>query len=258
MHDEHRADPSLAFALSRLADQPTTPTPIGVFRAVEPSDLRGRDAAPAGRRPSAKGPGDLERLAPLRPDLDGRLSERGGAGHPGGGASGSEGPGPNPARRAKSGRACTRRGTDEFAGGDVVPCVTTSRLTKRHSPASPSSIGVSCTCTATGCSRRSTRRRMPFKRRSCVRGVRSKPSPVTRSFVPGCTASRRTCASTSCGGGDARPRLARWRGWSPIRTGCSTSSNNLTRGDRARDDRARVPRRAGGAPAEQRAAGDLP
>jgi 2-oxoglutarate/2-oxoacid ferredoxin oxidoreductase subunit beta len=35
VHDEQRADPSLAFALSRLADQPTTPTPVGVFRSVE-------------------------------------------------------------------------------------------------------------------------------------------------------------------------------------------------------------------------------
>ncbi|HLF39882.1 MAG TPA: 2-oxoacid:ferredoxin oxidoreductase subunit beta [Acidimicrobiia bacterium] len=34
VHDETRADPSLAFALSRLADQPTMPTPVGVFRAV--------------------------------------------------------------------------------------------------------------------------------------------------------------------------------------------------------------------------------
>jgi len=35
VHDERRPDPSLAFALSRLADQPTTPTPIGVFRSVD-------------------------------------------------------------------------------------------------------------------------------------------------------------------------------------------------------------------------------
>jgi 2-oxoglutarate/2-oxoacid ferredoxin oxidoreductase subunit beta len=34
VHDAHRADPSLAFALARLADRPTEPTPIGVFRAV--------------------------------------------------------------------------------------------------------------------------------------------------------------------------------------------------------------------------------
>jgi 2-oxoglutarate ferredoxin oxidoreductase subunit beta len=35
VHDETRDDPSVAFALSRLAAGPTTPTPIGVFRAVE-------------------------------------------------------------------------------------------------------------------------------------------------------------------------------------------------------------------------------
>jgi 2-oxoglutarate ferredoxin oxidoreductase subunit beta len=34
VHDESRADPALAFALSRLASQPTMPTPIGVFRDV--------------------------------------------------------------------------------------------------------------------------------------------------------------------------------------------------------------------------------
>jgi 2-oxoglutarate/2-oxoacid ferredoxin oxidoreductase subunit beta len=35
VHDETRADPTLAFALSRLAVSPTVPTPMGVFRAVE-------------------------------------------------------------------------------------------------------------------------------------------------------------------------------------------------------------------------------
>jgi len=35
VHDEHRADPSLAFALSRLAEHPDTPTPMGVFRDVD-------------------------------------------------------------------------------------------------------------------------------------------------------------------------------------------------------------------------------
>ena len=38
VHDESRADPSLAFALSRLATGPYEPTPIGVFRAVERPD----------------------------------------------------------------------------------------------------------------------------------------------------------------------------------------------------------------------------
>ncbi len=35
VHDAHRPDPSLAFALAHLADRPTEPTPIGVFRSVE-------------------------------------------------------------------------------------------------------------------------------------------------------------------------------------------------------------------------------
>ncbi|HEX4805427.1 MAG TPA: 2-oxoacid:ferredoxin oxidoreductase subunit beta [Conexibacter sp.] len=44
VHDARRADPSLAFALARLADRPTEPTPIGVFRAVE-RPLHGAAAA---------------------------------------------------------------------------------------------------------------------------------------------------------------------------------------------------------------------
>ena len=35
VHDAHRDDPAQAFALARLADSPSDPTPIGVFRAVE-------------------------------------------------------------------------------------------------------------------------------------------------------------------------------------------------------------------------------
>ena len=38
VHDESRVNPSLAFALSRLATGPHEPTPIGVFRAVERPD----------------------------------------------------------------------------------------------------------------------------------------------------------------------------------------------------------------------------
>jgi len=44
VHDAHREDPSLAFALARLAERPTGPTPIGVFRAVE-RPLHGAAAA---------------------------------------------------------------------------------------------------------------------------------------------------------------------------------------------------------------------
>ena len=35
VHDAHDPNPSLAFALAHLAERPTGPTPIGVFRAVE-------------------------------------------------------------------------------------------------------------------------------------------------------------------------------------------------------------------------------
>jgi 2-oxoglutarate ferredoxin oxidoreductase subunit beta len=35
VHDAHREDPSLAFALSRLSLTPDGPTPIGIFRSVE-------------------------------------------------------------------------------------------------------------------------------------------------------------------------------------------------------------------------------
>ena len=61
-HDEHRDDPCLAFALSRIADGPTTPTPFGVFRDVvrpvygEVMEQQLRRAA------EQQGPGDLERL----------------------------------------------------------------------------------------------------------------------------------------------------------------------------------------------------
>jgi 2-oxoglutarate ferredoxin oxidoreductase subunit beta len=62
VHDEHRDDPALAFALSRLASQPTTPTPIGVFRDVQRpvyEDLVQRQLASASER---SGPGDLGAL----------------------------------------------------------------------------------------------------------------------------------------------------------------------------------------------------
>jgi 2-oxoglutarate/2-oxoacid ferredoxin oxidoreductase subunit beta len=62
VHDEHRPDPSVAFALSRLADGPTTPTPIGVFRDVDRADygslVNGQIVAAA----EQKGPGDLGAL----------------------------------------------------------------------------------------------------------------------------------------------------------------------------------------------------
>ena len=62
VHDEHRDDPSLAFALSRIADGPSQPTPLGVFRDVDrpvygdSMEHQLREAA------EQQGPGDLRRL----------------------------------------------------------------------------------------------------------------------------------------------------------------------------------------------------
>ncbi len=61
VHDEHHADPGLAFALSRLSHSPTTPTPIGVFRDVDRAEF----ASETSRQlmvASEKGPGDLGAL----------------------------------------------------------------------------------------------------------------------------------------------------------------------------------------------------
>jgi 2-oxoglutarate ferredoxin oxidoreductase subunit beta len=62
VHDEHREDPSLAFALSRLADGPTQPTPLGVFRDVQ-RPVYG-DAVEQQLRAAAEeqGPGDIAAL----------------------------------------------------------------------------------------------------------------------------------------------------------------------------------------------------
>jgi 2-oxoglutarate ferredoxin oxidoreductase subunit beta len=45
VHDPSRPDPGLAFSLARLADNPTVPTPIGVFRDVQ-RPVYGRHGAP--------------------------------------------------------------------------------------------------------------------------------------------------------------------------------------------------------------------
>jgi 2-oxoglutarate ferredoxin oxidoreductase subunit beta len=51
VHDAHRTEPGLAFSLSRLAEDPTGPTPIGIFRDVQ-------------RPVYGRGPGAAERLTP--------------------------------------------------------------------------------------------------------------------------------------------------------------------------------------------------
>ena len=62
VHDERRDDPSLAFAMSRLAGGPTEPTPFGIFRAVE-RPVYG-DAMEHQLRMAAEqqGPGEIERM----------------------------------------------------------------------------------------------------------------------------------------------------------------------------------------------------
>jgi len=61
-HDEKASDSTLAFALSRLAAGPTTPTPVGVFRAVERPDYGAEVTAQVERAQGAAGSGDLARL----------------------------------------------------------------------------------------------------------------------------------------------------------------------------------------------------
>ena len=62
VHDETRPDPSRAFALSRLAETPTTPTPIGVFRAVEHEEYGTGIRAQVDDVQAHEGQGDLGEL----------------------------------------------------------------------------------------------------------------------------------------------------------------------------------------------------
>ncbi len=62
VHDERRENPSLAFMLSRLANGPYEPTPVGVFRAVERPDYGSLVDAQLAEVRERKGSGDLEAL----------------------------------------------------------------------------------------------------------------------------------------------------------------------------------------------------
>jgi 2-oxoglutarate ferredoxin oxidoreductase subunit beta len=62
VHDETRTDPSLAFALSRLAEHPETPTPVGVFRAVERPAYGVSMQQQIAAASEKSGPGDLAAL----------------------------------------------------------------------------------------------------------------------------------------------------------------------------------------------------
>ncbi len=62
VHDETLDDPSVAFSLSRLAAGPTTPTPIGVFRAVSRPEYAAVVGAQLAQAQEERGPGDLADL----------------------------------------------------------------------------------------------------------------------------------------------------------------------------------------------------
>jgi 2-oxoglutarate ferredoxin oxidoreductase subunit beta len=62
VHDEYRTDPTLAFALSRLATRPTTPTPMGVFRDVARPTYEGEVQRQLVAASERQGPGDLKAL----------------------------------------------------------------------------------------------------------------------------------------------------------------------------------------------------
>ena len=70
VHDEARAEPGLAFTLSRLSDGPNEPTPIGVFRAIERPDYGGETNRQLAAAQSRSGTGDLTALLHSRPTWD--------------------------------------------------------------------------------------------------------------------------------------------------------------------------------------------
>ena len=62
VHDERREDPSVAFALSRLANGPYSPTPIGVFRDVDRMDYGTQVNDQVRAATDARGDGELAAL----------------------------------------------------------------------------------------------------------------------------------------------------------------------------------------------------
>jgi 2-oxoglutarate ferredoxin oxidoreductase subunit beta len=62
VHDAHREDPSLAFALARLSHDDHSPTPFGVFRDVDRGEYASAVADQVVHASDTKGPGDLAAL----------------------------------------------------------------------------------------------------------------------------------------------------------------------------------------------------
>jgi len=62
VHDAHRHDPSLAFALARLSYDDHSPTPFGVFRSVQRTEYASAVSAQVAASSTRSGPGDLAAL----------------------------------------------------------------------------------------------------------------------------------------------------------------------------------------------------
>ena len=67
VHDETNPEPSVAFALSRLATGPHEPTPVGVFRAVEGVEYAAKTTNQLAEAVEQRGPGDLSALLRSNP-----------------------------------------------------------------------------------------------------------------------------------------------------------------------------------------------
>ena len=70
VHDEQAPDPAVAFALSRVADDRESPTPIGVFRAVQHEEYGDAVSAQIARANADQGPGNLHDLLRSLPTWD--------------------------------------------------------------------------------------------------------------------------------------------------------------------------------------------
>lgn len=70
VHDEHRPDPAVSFALSRLSANPYSPTPVGVFRSVDRIEYAVGATSQLAAAQEAKGPGDLAALLRSNPTWD--------------------------------------------------------------------------------------------------------------------------------------------------------------------------------------------
>ncbi len=62
VHDRHRGDPTIAFALSRLSHGPYGPTPLGIFRSVRRPTYETVMSQQLADAQGRRGPGDLAQL----------------------------------------------------------------------------------------------------------------------------------------------------------------------------------------------------